>query len=373
MANNYNCYISIGSNQGDRLKYLQKALALIEQNKLEVIKVSSIYQSESWGFKSDPFLNACIKISTNKTPQNLLKIILKIENILGRKRNEVSEYQSRTIDLDILFYGNLIVKEKKLIIPHPRIQLRNFVLSPLNEISKDLIHPILKKSIKQLVKLSTDKIVLEKLKYSEWTPDVFLKYKHIVIEGNIGVGKTTLTQVLSKRFKVKAQYEEFINNPYLKFFYENSNKNSLDVETYFLKNRIKSGEEFWKNNINSKVISDYSIYKSMVFSKQNLKLKNLKNYMVEFKKGLAVLPKPDLLIYLDAPSNYLLKRINKRGRGFEKMMTEDYLKKIEKGYKYFLKKEHPFEKIILPVLNMDFLNNENDLQFFLRKIDSFKF
>tara|TARA_Y100000996_G_scaffold121795_1_gene91436 strand:+ start:1573 stop:2082 length:510 start_codon:yes stop_codon:yes gene_type:complete len=157
------CYISIGSNIGDRLNFIKKSLEFLKDEKLKIDKVSSVYECQSWGFVGDNFFNICIKIKTDYDPDQLLKKLKKIEIKLGRKdvKNQNS-YSSRTVDLDILFYDNLVVDKKKLTIPHPRVELRNFVLFPLREISKNLVHPISRRTIDEIIDLKKDKLLVEK-------------------------------------------------------------------------------------------------------------------------------------------------------------------------------------------------------------------
>ena len=143
-------YLSIGSNKGNRYSFIKEALILIQKDIGEVISISKIYETKSWGFRSDDFLNICIMIKSKLTPAEILKKIKDLEERIGRRRNN-NKISAREIDIDILFYSNKIVKEKDLIIPHPRLHLRNFVLYPLNDIACDLIHPILLKSIKELL------------------------------------------------------------------------------------------------------------------------------------------------------------------------------------------------------------------------------
>lgn len=365
------CYISIGSNIGNRLNFLQTALKCLKDDKSVIDKISSVYESQTWGFDGRDFLNVCVKIITSYKPEELILKLLEIEKKIGRENFKEKLYSSRTIDLDILFYADLIIQKNNLIIPHPRIELRNFVLFPLQEISKNLVHPILKKSIEELIELKKDKTIIKKTKLNIVDSKIFDKYKYISVEGNIGVGKTTLTKIICDKYEVKGLFENYINNPYLKKFYQNPEKFSFDVETYFLKERIKSLENFWKINNKGIIISDYSIYKSLIFSKENLKGLSLKKYVVEYEKGLTSLEKPNLIIYLDAPSKLLLERIQQRGRDFEKNISEIYLKKIEEGYKKFLIKKHSFKVIFYDVSDKDFINNEYDLENLLKIIYNF--
>ena len=148
-------YLSIGSNKGNRYSFIKEALRLIHKDIGEVILISKIYETKSWGFQSDDFLNLCILIKSELIPKKLISKLKKIEEGIGRKRNN-DKIEAREIDIDILFYSNKIVNQKDLIIPHQRLHLRNFVLYPLNDIATDFIHPILLKSVNELLKECED-------------------------------------------------------------------------------------------------------------------------------------------------------------------------------------------------------------------------
>jgi 2-amino-4-hydroxy-6-hydroxymethyldihydropteridine diphosphokinase len=144
-----NAYIGIGSNQGDRIDYCNKAITAI--TKFAVIKsLSSVYETEPAGVIDQPdFINCVVEIETALDPFELLSKLLDIENELGRKR--VGTGSPRTIDLDLIFYDDLVVQREDLIIPHPRAHLRRFVLEPLCEIAPDFVHPILNVSVLKLL------------------------------------------------------------------------------------------------------------------------------------------------------------------------------------------------------------------------------
>ena len=143
-------YLSIGSNKGNRYSFIKEALRLIHKDIGEVILISKIYETKSWGFQSDDFLNLCILIKSELIPKKLISKLKKIEERIGRERNN-EKIEAREIDIDILFYSDEIVNQKDLIIPHQRLHLRNFVLYPLNDIAADFIHPILLKSVNELL------------------------------------------------------------------------------------------------------------------------------------------------------------------------------------------------------------------------------
>ncbi|OPD23641.1 2-amino-4-hydroxy-6-hydroxymethyldihydropteridine pyrophosphokinase [Clostridium botulinum] len=145
----HTAYVAFGSNIGEKKSYIKRALEKIEERGIEIIKVSSIYETEPYGvLDQDSFLNGVVKIETNLTPENLIGELLNIEKQLDRVRER--RWGPRTIDLDIIFYDDLIINEKDLVIPHKDMENREFVLKPLCDIDENFIHPVLKKSVREL-------------------------------------------------------------------------------------------------------------------------------------------------------------------------------------------------------------------------------
>ena len=143
-------FLLLGGNLGDRLANFKKAKHFLEEQVGKIIKYSGVYETASWGNTAQPdFLNQVLLMETKLTAEQVMKQILFIENKLGRVRTEKNA--SRIIDIDILFFNEEVIETKKLTVPHPQIQNRNFVLHPLNELAPDLVHPILKKNIHQLL------------------------------------------------------------------------------------------------------------------------------------------------------------------------------------------------------------------------------
>ncbi len=155
---NKKVYIVLGSNIGDKKGYIDKAYSYIE-DKVGIVKSkSSYYQTSPWGFDSDDeFLNMVIVVESILKPNSIMNLLLEIENELGRVRDKRKEgYQSRIIDLDILLIDDLVIKNDLLIVPHPHMADRRFVLEPLSEIAGDFIHPIKQKSINHLLSICKD-------------------------------------------------------------------------------------------------------------------------------------------------------------------------------------------------------------------------
>lgn len=155
-------YLLIGGNLGDRICNLSIAKSLIEKQLGDIVSVSSIYETASWGIIEQPdFLNQVLLIKTKLSPDKIMRSILSIEKKMGRVRSQKNA--SRIIDIDILFFNDEVIKGKNLTIPHPEIQNRKFVLIPLNEIASDVIHPVFKQSIKNLLEASKDKLEVKPL------------------------------------------------------------------------------------------------------------------------------------------------------------------------------------------------------------------
>lgn len=143
-------YISLGSNLGDREKNLEIALSELQNYGIIISRKSSIHKTEPWGFREQPeFLNMAVECITPLDPYDLLKLVKKIEEKMGRKKT--IKYGPRVIDIDIIFYGNIVLKNEELTIPHPLMHKREFVLKPLCEIVPDFIHPELKLSVKEML------------------------------------------------------------------------------------------------------------------------------------------------------------------------------------------------------------------------------
>ncbi len=151
-------YLSLGSNQGNREAYLQEAIDRLSQARVCVLRISSVYETEPQDFPDQPwFLNLVLEASTELFPMQLLSRIQAIETELGRSRRIPKG--PRTIDIDILLFGRFIVDAPRLVIPHPRLHQRRFVLEPLAEIAPELRHPVFRKSMRELLEGTKDQAV----------------------------------------------------------------------------------------------------------------------------------------------------------------------------------------------------------------------
>ncbi len=157
-------YLLLGGNLGDRLQNLQRALILINERVGSTAKRSDVFITAAWGYEAQPdFYNQAVCIETSLSAEVLLNTLLKIEEESGRKRNG-DKWQERIIDIDILFYNDDIIETEKLNVPHPFLQDRKFVLVPMMQIAKELVHPVLKKTIGQLADECKDTLEVKTLK-----------------------------------------------------------------------------------------------------------------------------------------------------------------------------------------------------------------
>jgi len=184
-----------------------------------------------------------------------------------------------------------------------------------------------------------------------------LKYKHIVIEGNIGAGKTTLANFLSKEFKTSLLLEEFEENDFLKEFYD-SEDFILHAEVQFILDRSKQLFKFHKNK-HEVIITDYVPSKSLIFSKMNLSSNDFSLVKKLVESLFKTLPQPDLMIYLERPLSQLKENITKRGRKYEAGISINYLQKVEDAYTNFLKQQQDFPVLLINAEDIDLKNPKN--------------
>ncbi len=364
-------HISIGSNLGDKLKNIEKAIELIHLRIAIIQSISSIYKTEAVGFKGDDFLNVCISIFSNDLPTDIMQTLLDIESDLGRLRNNKNKIESRTIDIDILLVEDLILNTALLQVPHPKMHERKFVLTPLLEIDPKINHPIRKESISDMLRSSNNSKV-KKTKHQISNPKDKIKinqFKYIAIEGNIGAGKTSLAKKIAIDFNSKLILERFADNPFLPKFYKDPERYAFTLEMSFLSERYQQISEDLSqlNMFNELIVSDYDIHKSLIFSKVNLNEDEFSLYRKLFYDMYKQTLKPDLFVFLNQEIPRLQKNINRRGRDYENEITDEYLLKINSGYFEFFKSRPDINFKIIDISDLDFVENRLD---YLSIIDS---
>ncbi|MBP6038720.1 MAG: 2-amino-4-hydroxy-6-hydroxymethyldihydropteridine diphosphokinase [Flavobacterium sp.] len=364
--------LSLGSNQGNRLSMITTCIDLIHSEIAVVVKVSKIYETPAWGFDSEPFYNAAILIHTSKSPQKILKQVLKVEKMLGRERSNDSGYQARIIDIDIIAFDEEIIETENLQIPHPLLQNRKFVLQPMLDLGLNWEHPTLKKSIAQLL-VQTDDVSEIKAVHSIVSPIEKLalqQFNYIAIEGNIGAGKTTLASKLAEDCNAKLVLERFADNPFLPKFYKDQSRYAFPLEMSFLADRYQqlSDDLAQFDLFKDFVVADYHIFKSLIFAKVTLQEDEFRLYKTMFDIIHKEMPKPDLYVYLYQNTVRLLRNIKKRGRSYEQEIEASYLEKINQGYLDYIKTQTNLNVLIIDVSELDFVKNQADYLFLLNKI-----
>lgn len=372
MIQQHQIVLSLGSNQGNRLENLEHCISLIHQEIATVIKVSSLFESESWGFNSDSFYNCAILIHSNKNVDVILKECLTIEKKLGRVRNESLEYQARIIDIDIISFDEEQFETENLIVPHKHLQDRLFVLLPMKEIFTDWKHPVLHKTISELIAICNDETSCKNIgSLKNPLSEIHLEqFNYIAIEGNIGAGKTTLTSKIAEDFNAKTVLERFADNPFLPKFYKDQTRYAFPLEMSFLADRYQqiSDDLAQFDLFKDFIVADYHIFKSLIFAKVTLAEDEFRLYKTMFDIIYKEMPKPDLYIYLYQNTERLLANIKQRGRSFEQEIEADYLEKINNGYLDYIKTQKDLNVLIIDVSNLDFLKNQEDYLFILDEI-----
>lgn len=197
-------------------------------------------------------------------------------------------------------------------------------------------------------------------------------FEYIAIEGNIGVGKTSLATKFAEDFNGKLVLEEFAENPFLPKFYENRERYAFPLELSFLSERFAQLKNILatKDLFKEIVVADYFIHKCLIFSKANLKGDEYDLFAKMYSIIEQSLPKPDLLIYLHVETDQLLRNIKKRGREYEQNIKAEYLEEVKESYFNFIKQHPDLNILTIDVTGMDFVNNVNDYQNIVSIVES---
>ncbi len=368
-------YISIGSNLGNRLAYLQKGIDACSERIGTVCVISAVVETPAVGFDGNPFLNACFSMETTLGAPKLMQELLAIEIHHGRTRSKAVGYQNRTLDLDLLFYDDLVVTDETLTLPHPSMQKRRFVLQPLNEIAPNKEHPILKKVTTLLLAECKDNSVLSTTEHALLHPLYANIKQHdfICIEGIIGSGKTTLAKTLAAKLGYKTLQERFADNPFLPKFYRKPKRFAFPLELSFLADRFKQiNEEAEQLDLfQSGVVSDYHMSKSLVFAQNTLSNDEYPLFKQLFELMSRSANQPSLCIYLRQTPIRAKANIKKRGRSYEQQIEMEYLEKLAASYDQhvpFLRTQ--MNVVEVDVSDLDFVLHPDDLDELLRRVNA---
>lgn len=191
-----------------------------------------------------------------------------------------------------------------------------------------------------------------------------LPYNFIVVEGNIGAGKTTLCRMLAEDFGYRLILEQFADNPFLPHFYRNPERYAFPVELFFMTERHKQLQEelSQRNLFQQAIVSDYFFFKTLLFARNNLKEEEYRLFQRLFNILNASFPRPDLLVYLHRSAGNLIGNIRKRGREYEQDISAQYLEQIQQAYFEFFRSAENLPILIIDIEQIDFLNNREHYQ-----------
>jgi len=315
-------YIGLGSNLGDRERTIREALQMLGGNgSIEVSRVSGLQETAPLGQVAQPnYLNGVAEIRTRLRPQELLQRLKAVEAALGRKPH--AKWASRTIDLDLLLYGDRTIRENGLTVPHPDVHLRSFVLDGLCQLNPDLVHPLLKEPVSELSqRLGGGSFVLD-----PEAPQL------ISVAGIIGVGKTTLAKKLGEVLGGPVLFEPYDTNPFLREVYAGKCELALDSQLYFLVHRAEQlGKEVLPPGRTA--VTDYVFDKEMIYARRLLNPMQLELYESIYRPFAQRVTTPALVIYLqDSPAN-CLQRIRRRSRPYEQGVSIEFLEALDGDYR----------------------------------------
>jgi len=364
--------LSLGSNIGNRLENMEDCIQFIHQRIGLVLRVSQLYETPSWGFESDAFYNCAILVHSSFSADKILRKITSIEKEMGRIRKKAAGYEARIIDIDIISIEDQVIDTESMIIPHPQMQNRKFVLLPIQDLKLAWQHPVLGKSVEELLKDCPDASeckVVAQLNAPAMNCNVN-KINYIAIEGNIGAGKTTLATKISEDFNAKLVLERFADNPFLPKFYKDQNRYAFPLEMSFLADRYQQlADDLSQFDLFADfVMADYHIFKSLIFAKVTLQEDEFRLYKTLFDIIYKEMPKPDLYVYLYQNTERLLKNIKKRGRSYEQEIPAEYLDKINQGYLDYIKTQTDLNVLVIDVSDFDFVKRQEDYVTILRAI-----
>ena len=336
-------YIGLGANLGDTRATLEAA-----RDALAALAGSTLAATSSW-WRSAPleasgpdFLNAVVALDTTLAPLALLEALQAIEREHGRER----PYRNapRTLDLDLLLYGDEVLAHPGLIVPHPRMLQRAFVVRPLLEIAPDLQVPGFGSLAGALAGVAEQAIT--RLPQS----GALAHLRHIAIEGPIGVGKSTLARRLAEHLGAHLLLERPEDNPFLERFYADRHRYAMQTQLAFLFQRVEQYRELAQPGMFGapRIVSDFIFDKDALFARLTLSDDEYRLYTQIHAQTVPLVPPPDLVIWLQADAATLLQRVARRGLAMERSIDADYLQRLSDAYA-----EYFGQQPSMPVLAVD--------------------
>lgn len=330
-------YVGLGSNLGDRRRSIKDALdALKRHPDIEVPRVSDIRETAPLGQASEPYyLNGVAEVWTTLNPEELLNVLRTTEDVLGRTRR--AKWGPRTVDLDLLLFGRQIIRLPHLIVPHPQMHLRSFVLDGLCQLDPDLVHPLFNESVGELSRrLGGGNFVLDPA-----GPQL------VSIAGLIGVGKTTLMKRLAAALDGQTLLEPYDTNPFLPRVYAGQRDLALSSQLYFLLHRADQlrPEALSQESVS---LTDYVFQKELIYARRWLDAEQCTLYERVYEVFAATVKNPVLVIYLQDSPERCLERIHRRNRPYEQQITLEFLQTLHEDYEQLFDRWQSCPLIRLP-------------------------
>ncbi len=318
-------YIGLGSNLDEPVEQVRSAARELGRlPQVRLIASSGLYRSPPMGGLDQPdYVNAVVRVETDLKPEQLFREMREIERRHGKERG-AERWAARALDLDLLLWGRERLDSETLTLPHPGLHERAFVLAPLREIDADLDVPG-RGAVSDLLHECKYPHV-DRIGPCQSLPD---SAHLIAVEGPIGVGKTTLCNRLAADFDGRLMLENYQENPFLPDFFKDPEKSALAAQLHFLTSRVcQLRRRNQADLFQPRVFTDYVFEKSDWFSRLSLRGDEYDLWLSLYTHMSAGLPRPDLVIYLQAPVPILMQRIAMRGRPFERAVRPDFLEAL---------------------------------------------
>ena len=352
-------YIGLGSNLGDRAGFIGAAVGQLgEVAGVEVLRVSDVVETAALGDGGQPnYLNAVAEVKTVLSAEGLFRETAGIEDSLGRKRE--GRWSARTIDLDILLFGDEIIESSDLTVPHGQMHLRGFVLGGLCQLDGRLRHPVLGETLYVLA----ERVGGKNFAYELGRPQV------VSVAGIIGAGKTTLVKKLSEMIGCEMLFEPYDENPFLAQVYAGKDELALDSQLYFLVGRAGQlrAEALEAGRIYA---TDYIFEKELIYARRLLNEEQLSLYERIYEVFSVGVVRPCVVVYLYGGAKDCLGRIHKRNRPYEQGIGEEFLEALGGDYERLFASWDRCPVIRVAAMELDY-NKEAEIEHLAGQIRSY--